>query len=407
MTGPDHNSVPIGRRVAYWRARRNLSQQLFADRIGKSKSWVDKVERGVRRLDKWSVLADIADALRIDVGQLVTAAQGVSQTTAEAPPEVEQIRDVLTRYDDVDTTAHRPTTTGDLRKATAHAWLALQHGQLDRLLTDLPRLIVDTQRHRCMVNAGESALLMSQAYQITAALLRKVGEPHLAWVAADRAIAVSAATDDPLLAARAAVPLGGVVREMGQPRRGFELCVTVAHRLAPPDPLNANPEHLSVYGSLLLQAAMAAATLGDDQAVSELTEQAADAADRVGEGRNDYWTVFGPALVDGVRVATAVELGESGQAVAVHEKARAHPGYQQLPPGTRADHLVDAARGYAHTGDLKAAGRALLEADRIAPAEVRVRPAAREMLETVLRRSTQPDPLVVALADAAGVTGAR
>ena len=41
---------PVGRRVAYWRNRRKLSQQLFADRLGKSKSWVDKVERGVRRL---------------------------------------------------------------------------------------------------------------------------------------------------------------------------------------------------------------------------------------------------------------------------------------------------------------------------------------------------------------------
>ncbi|MQA28059.1 MAG: helix-turn-helix domain-containing protein, partial [Micromonosporaceae bacterium] len=43
-------TLPIGRRVAYWRQRRKMSQQVFADRIGKSKSWVDKVERGARRL---------------------------------------------------------------------------------------------------------------------------------------------------------------------------------------------------------------------------------------------------------------------------------------------------------------------------------------------------------------------
>ncbi|WP_343871410.1 helix-turn-helix transcriptional regulator, partial [Dactylosporangium roseum] len=50
------DELPIGRRVAYWRNRRKMSQQVFADRLGKSKSWVDKVERGVRRLDKFSVV---------------------------------------------------------------------------------------------------------------------------------------------------------------------------------------------------------------------------------------------------------------------------------------------------------------------------------------------------------------
>src|SRR6188474_221472 len=54
---------PMGRRVAYWRNRRRMSQQLFADRLGKSKSWVDKVERGVRRLDRFSVIYEIADVL--------------------------------------------------------------------------------------------------------------------------------------------------------------------------------------------------------------------------------------------------------------------------------------------------------------------------------------------------------
>ena len=43
-----------------------MSQQVFADRLGKSKSWVDKVERGVRRLDKFSLIHDIAQVLQVD-----------------------------------------------------------------------------------------------------------------------------------------------------------------------------------------------------------------------------------------------------------------------------------------------------------------------------------------------------
>src|SRR5690606_9762034 len=57
--------LPIGRRVAYWRQRRKMSQQVFADRLGKSKSWVDKIERGARRLDKFSVLYEIAEVLQV------------------------------------------------------------------------------------------------------------------------------------------------------------------------------------------------------------------------------------------------------------------------------------------------------------------------------------------------------
>src|ERR1700712_729300 len=65
------DELPIGRRVAYWRGRRKMSQQVFADRLGKSNGWVDKVERGVRRLDKFSVVYEIADVLQLDVTLLM------------------------------------------------------------------------------------------------------------------------------------------------------------------------------------------------------------------------------------------------------------------------------------------------------------------------------------------------
>ncbi|MEK8109413.1 helix-turn-helix domain-containing protein [Micromonospora sp. M12] len=63
--------MPIGRRVAYLRVRRRLSQQSFADRLGKSKSWVDKVERGVRSLERVSTIRDVAAVLRVDVAALL------------------------------------------------------------------------------------------------------------------------------------------------------------------------------------------------------------------------------------------------------------------------------------------------------------------------------------------------
>jgi hypothetical protein len=67
----DGDDLPVGRRVARWRVRRRMSQQVFADRLGKSKSWVDKVERGVRTLDRYSVIQEIAEVLRVDPALLL------------------------------------------------------------------------------------------------------------------------------------------------------------------------------------------------------------------------------------------------------------------------------------------------------------------------------------------------
>ncbi|TDB96375.1 XRE family transcriptional regulator, partial [Micromonospora fluostatini] len=94
------SEVPIGRRVAYWRSRRNMSQQQFADRLGKSKSWVDKVERGVRSLDRVSVIHDVAQILALDPEILLAGDHRPepTQSPAEAADGVQAVRAALTRH---------------------------------------------------------------------------------------------------------------------------------------------------------------------------------------------------------------------------------------------------------------------------------------------------------------------
>src|SRR5713101_7576029 len=55
----------MGRRIGYWRRRRKLTQAVFAGRLGRSKSWVEKVERGERSADRLSVLDAICGILQI------------------------------------------------------------------------------------------------------------------------------------------------------------------------------------------------------------------------------------------------------------------------------------------------------------------------------------------------------
>src|SRR3979409_1975013 len=94
------DELPIGRRVADWRGRRKMSQQVFADRLGKSKSWVDKVERGVRRLDKFSVVYEISDVLQVDVQLLLgkEPERRPDSINCIDQVEIEEIRAALERY---------------------------------------------------------------------------------------------------------------------------------------------------------------------------------------------------------------------------------------------------------------------------------------------------------------------
>ncbi|MFF0820765.1 hypothetical protein ACFYUR_10290 [Micromonospora haikouensis] len=58
---------------------------------------------------------------------------------------------------------------------------------------------------------------------------------------------------------------------------------------------------------------------------------------------------------------------------------------------------------YLRVGDAAGAGGALLHADRLVPAEVRIRPAGRTALAGALAAASRPDPHLLALAEATGV----
>jgi transcriptional regulator with XRE-family HTH domain len=57
----------LGSRIAYWRERRGVTQKLLADRVGRSKSWIEKVEAGTRSANRLPILLSICKELRIDL----------------------------------------------------------------------------------------------------------------------------------------------------------------------------------------------------------------------------------------------------------------------------------------------------------------------------------------------------
>jgi transcriptional regulator with XRE-family HTH domain len=404
------DELPIGRRVAYWRGRRKMSQQVFADRLGKSKSWVDKVERGVRRLDKFSVVYEIADVLQVDVQLLLGKEVERRPETQNCidQVEVEEIRAALERYDQMSAffqAVPQSPPLVEMRKAVSHAWLTYQHAKYGVLARTLPKLLRDAQAadsaHANGAEAKDAAHLLGQVYQIASSALRKVGEHELSWLAADRSIAVSQRAGDQLLAGLASYRVGSALLALGRVRPSLEVNVNIANRLAPVQ--DAKAERLSVYGMLLLNGAMAAARIGDSATVRDLLCGAEQASLELGGDFNHYWTSFGPTNVQLHRCATAVELGDGRTAVDTHEKIDL-VGFNAMLPERRAHHFLDIARGYNQIGNVERASEMLLEGDRLAPAEIRCRPLAHEVLSDVLRRTRGTPPAPIAeLAEQMGV----
>src|SRR5262245_9922019 len=368
----------MGRRVAYWRNRRRISQQVFADRLGKSKSWVDKVERGVRRLDKFSVIYEIADVLQLDV-QLLTGkdpARRPENVNCIDQVEVEEIRAALERYDQISAFFYpspTPPDLGEVRKSVEYAWQIYQHARYGVLARMLPTLVRDAQALDAASEgetAPQAAHLLGQVYQVASSALRKVGEHELCWLAADRAIAIAQRADDELLAGTAAHRVAAALVSLGRFRPALEVNVNIANRLAPSNEREATPGRLSVYGILLLQGAMAAARLGDSATVRDLLAGAGEAAKQLGGDHNYYWTCFGPTNVMLYHAATAIEMGEGGRAMEIHDSIPPDD-LAALLPERRAHHLLDISRGLTQVGAIDKATDVLVEADRLAPSEIR------------------------------------
>ncbi|MFG2049918.1 helix-turn-helix domain-containing protein [Micromonospora sp. NPDC048935] len=381
MTNDD---LPIGRRVARWRVRRSMTQQMLADRLRRSKSWVDKVERGVRTLDRYSVIQELAHVLRVDPEVLLGQQPS---TPAGTPDGVDDIRAALARYDIPPAPAQTPE---ELRRQIGYAWLSYQHAHYGQLVRVLPGLLDAVQGVR-------SAEVLVPAYRITSSLLVKLGEADLAWLAADRAMATAA--DDPALAATAAISVSQALRAAGRDHLALAASLAAANRVRP----QRSAGEWAVGGTLLVQAALAAAGSGDHHRAGGLTDRAAGVAAHLRGYDDTHRTSFGPIAVDLARVVVAAHRGDADEALHGHSGVVRRETWRRLPAEYRGAYLVDVARAYLQVGDLRGAARALVDADSVAPAEVRCRPLARTVIAEVAR--AQPAPAGVArLATLVGLT---
>src|ERR1700704_3608088 len=73
MADTSTEQLPIGKRIMRYRVRAGMSRSQLSGLIGKSPSWLYKVERGVLMPDRLSVLSELATVLRVDINELAGA----------------------------------------------------------------------------------------------------------------------------------------------------------------------------------------------------------------------------------------------------------------------------------------------------------------------------------------------
>ncbi len=404
MSTPDYQQA-LGRKIAAERRRRGLSQPELARMIDRSVAWVSQVERGVRKVDRMSVLETLAAALDVPLAELAAEAPVVAAVTEE-PPGASGLRLVLSGAYALRAmlNGRRPPALSTLRAKTRQAW-DLTHAGRYADFTDLLRgLVPDLETAARTVPEAQRAEvfeLMAAAYQACSAALAKLGEPEAAWIAADRAMAAAEQAGNPMLVAAGAFRLVLVFLAARHYDQAEETARTAADALQPRAD-EGDPQALSLWGALTLQRAVIASRRNDPDTAYDHLERASQIAARLGEGRNDYNTEFGPANVALHEIAVAIELGDAGRALRVAAAADT----SGLSPERRARMLIDVARARAQRRQVAEAVAALRQAEQITPEQVREHELARQIVTDLLTMQDRPSGELRDLAERLGLTKA-
>lgn len=300
------------------------------------------------------------------VPQIVAGLNGALFAPARTPPEP------------------RPAAE-DLDRRAVLAWELRQSAEYVALGELLENLLLDTRDALEHAEGDQQRLNSMGAYvhaNNSASSLLKWMAPELAAVAADRALQAARLIGDEALTGAAILRLANVFLAARRYRQAIDTASDGATALAPL--IASTPAIAATWGALLLTAAVGAALLDEGPAPAwEFLGQAKVAATLLGREHAGLHAVFGPAnlAIHGVQVAT--ELGDPYEALRRAE----HVDIGQLPAALaerRSTLLVDVARSHQLVGDHSSALGSLLEAESVAPQEIRYSSVANELVAELL-----------------------
>lgn len=145
------HELTIRERVARAQIARGIDQETLAALIGRSVSWVSKIERGVLLLDRKSVVLKLADVLEVDANVLEGRSQApLVPGDRGRPVIVGELRQALMRWvtsaiDSLRARVGGQHTLGTLRRRVDTANRLRQDAKFSNLAMMLPTLLEDLQ----------------------------------------------------------------------------------------------------------------------------------------------------------------------------------------------------------------------------------------------------------------------
>jgi hypothetical protein len=271
-----------------------------------------------------------------------------------------------------------PTATAP-RLATARD--LFDRGVHGRLLAVLPGVIADGHAAAASRRDLDQARL-SSVYTLASAVLVKVGSYARARLTADRARTWAEVSGSPLAAAAAARELAIVLRHQDR-NVDAQRIMTAAAATVEATGLRTDAS-AAAYAQMLCTLAYTAARGGQRAEALSMTEEARRAARRLPQiapaGR---LFPVSPAAVDLYAVGVHWALGDAGAALEAGKDLRA----AQFPTAERKARLgTGMARAWWAWNRPEQTARALLDAYRASPGEVRDRPAIRSIVHELAKR---------------------
>jgi transcriptional regulator with XRE-family HTH domain len=371
----EHRSV--GERIAYWRRRRGLTQEVLAGLVGRSVPWLSRIERGERTMEKIQDLLALARVLKIPPGDLIGGIELPPNggDPLEPPRGIHAIRRVLLVPADREPPA-RPTLRANVQE-TARLRQAAEYETLGVVLPD----VLSSARAAAAAGVPEGSWWLSVACQMASSLAIITGQFDLAWIAADAGVTAARESEDELLIAVAMRSVAHALHWAGEPDHAAATCSNAADMVAPTD--KTPSKGWSVWGALQLAEAINSVRVQNAAHAYRLVRNAHTAARHVGPGRNDYWTEFGPANTAVYETAVALEASDLTEARRIADTVDVD---ELLTAERRARFLIEVARIYVILRDDGAAVAALLEAERYSTEELRYQVVAHELVRVCLKR---------------------
>jgi transcriptional regulator with XRE-family HTH domain len=391
----------IGARLKELRRDRDLSQERLAERAGLSVDLIKRLEQDRRHSARLDSLYALADALDVPLSRLVDRRPRLDGGDP-GTPRVTALRDVLLHPDllpglEPAGPEAEPMRPDRIAALVDQAWGGYWAGQFTALTGDLPELIGEARASAREYGAA-AARPHAQVHQLAACLLVQMGQEDLAAVAAERAIRAAAAGDDELLHATLHGTYSWIMHHQGRFTGAVDLATQVADRIEP-RMSTASPQHLTVWGGLLLSAVAPAAAADQRDTLDEVISLARAGAARLDHDRHDYQVSYGPTQV-------AMQATYGYAATHRPEAALRHAAQvrrEDLLGISYGAHLVDVAQAHVDGRADDAAVAVLRTARSTAPVWFRHQPLARGLVQDLRQRALRLRPELRDLVDDLGL----